>query len=351
MTAVRFDSTSWAPGAVLFGGGGFGVLAQNIAAVGADGPGYAYNDLSFPADNGKEISGRITSFPSAGTLTAFEDTSFTFTGVLSGSYWFQYQLYVDGAATGAPTTVALNVGAWSITGTGAATQAQNSTAAVGSVLISGTATSNQAQNSTAGSGTVTTETTVSGTAASTQVPNSTTASGTVAVSGAAAATQQPNSTSGMGASYDISPVPNGIGTKSKGRVVIITEKPGGRAIGPIQTISSPAHTTTVEAGKTPTVIQGPKGDRGNTGDQGIRGIQGIQGLPGAVAVGTGDLTYTHFQAMASDTWVIQHGLAKMPSVIVIDSSGSECEGSISYDSINQITITFSAAFGGHAYLN
>lgn len=155
MTALRFDSTSWAPGAVLFGGGGFGVLAQNIAAVGADGPGYAYNDLSFPADNGKEISGRITSFPSAGTLAAFEDTSFTFTGAPNGSYSFQYQLYVDGAATGAPTPVTLNVGAWSITGTGAATQAQNSTAAVGSVLIAGTAASNQAQNSTSGSGTVT----------------------------------------------------------------------------------------------------------------------------------------------------------------------------------------------------
>lgn len=78
---------------------------------GAYGAGYAYNDLDLPTDNGKEICGRITSQPSAGTLYANEDTSFTFSGASDGVYTFNYQLYVDGVSTGSPTTVTLYVGA------------------------------------------------------------------------------------------------------------------------------------------------------------------------------------------------------------------------------------------------
>lgn len=132
--------------------------------------------------------------------------------------------------------------------------------------------------------------------------------------------------------------------------VVITEKPVGRTTISAQTVSSPSTTTLVEVGKTPPLIQGPKGDKGDPG-QGLQGIQGPQGLPGAVVVGTGDLSYDHFQAMASEVWVISHGLGKRPSVTVVDSSGAECEGAVVHDTANQITITFSAAFGGHAYLN
>lgn len=109
MSATRFDTGSWLPGATLFGGGGFGVRGDAIAATGGAGPGYAYNDLALPADAAKEISGRITTQPASGVLVAYEDTSFTFTGP-NGTYSFQYQLYVDGAAVGAPTAVNLSVG-------------------------------------------------------------------------------------------------------------------------------------------------------------------------------------------------------------------------------------------------
>lgn len=80
----------------------------------------------------------------------------------------------------------------------------------------------------------------------------------------------------------------------------------------------------------------------------VAGPRGIQGPPGDDAT---DLRYVHDQMSASATWTIAHNLGKYPSVTVMDSGGSVCEGTIVYDSINQITLTFSAAFAGIAYLN
>ncbi len=57
------------------------------------------------------------------------------------------------------------------------------------------------------------------------------------------------------------------------------------------------------------------------------------------------------QQVPSDTWVITHNLAFQPNVTVVDSGGTTVEGSISYDTVNQITLTFSAAFSGFAYLS
>lgn len=57
------------------------------------------------------------------------------------------------------------------------------------------------------------------------------------------------------------------------------------------------------------------------------------------------------QSTASAFWTINHNLNKYPSVIVIDSVGDEIEGDVSYVNKNTITITFSAAFSGKAYLN
>ena len=108
-TSLRIDTTELISGALLIGETGLGVLGSAIPATGDNGAGYAYNDLSLPADNSKEICGRITTWPSAGTLFAYEDTSFDFTAP-DGAYSFQYQLYVDGVATGSPTTVNLQVG-------------------------------------------------------------------------------------------------------------------------------------------------------------------------------------------------------------------------------------------------
>lgn len=106
---LRNLNQSFARGRIL-GTPHSGVLGSEIPSTGGNGAGYAYNDLSLPADANKEICGRITTWPSDGTLFAYEDTSFTFTGAPDGTYSFQYQLYVDGVETGDPATVNLTVG-------------------------------------------------------------------------------------------------------------------------------------------------------------------------------------------------------------------------------------------------
>jgi hypothetical protein len=67
--------------------------------------------------------------------------------------------------------------------------------------------------------------------------------------------------------------------------------------------------------------------------------------------GPGQATYTHNQNQASATWVINHSLGRHPSVVVIDSAGSAIISDVQYNSEYQITVRFSAAFAGKAYLN
>jgi hypothetical protein len=62
-------------------------------------------------------------------------------------------------------------------------------------------------------------------------------------------------------------------------------------------------------------------------------------------------TYTHTQAAASSTWTIVHNLGCKPSVTIVDSGGNVQIGEVLYDSNNQVTVTFAAAFSGYAYLN
>lgn len=64
-----------------------------------------------------------------------------------------------------------------------------------------------------------------------------------------------------------------------------------------------------------------------------------------------DKNYVHAQTTASDSWTIIHNLNKLPSVTVIDSAEEEVIGEITYDSVNQLTIKFTAPFKGKATLN
>lgn len=63
------------------------------------------------------------------------------------------------------------------------------------------------------------------------------------------------------------------------------------------------------------------------------------------------LAYTHTQSISSNTWVINHGLNFFPNVTVADSSGAICEGEIAYTNNDSLTITFTGAFSGKAYLS
>lgn len=62
-------------------------------------------------------------------------------------------------------------------------------------------------------------------------------------------------------------------------------------------------------------------------------------------------TFTHSQNAPSNTWVIIHNLGCQPSVTIVDSAGQVQIGDILYNSENQVTVTFAAAFAGYAYLN
>lgn len=118
--------------------------------------------------------------------------------------------------------------------------------------------------------------------------------------------------------------------------------------------------------------QGIQGSRGTQGTQGVQGtaglgIQGAQGAPGpgGGAQGTqgiqgpagtvGDITaliaLEHTQGSASSSWTINHNLGFYPNVTVVDSGGSIVEGEISYTNSNSLTVTFSSAFSGKAYLS
>lgn len=79
-----------------YGGAGLGVLGSLVPSEGENGAGYLYAGLSLPADAAKELRGPITRWPTLGTLSANEDSSFSYTG---SSDYALYALYVDGVAS------------------------------------------------------------------------------------------------------------------------------------------------------------------------------------------------------------------------------------------------------------
>lgn len=62
-------------------------------------------------------------------------------------------------------------------------------------------------------------------------------------------------------------------------------------------------------------------------------------------------TYIHNQAVSSSTWVITHNMGFYPAVSVVDSGGNTVIGDVTYISENQVSVSFSASFGGKAYLS
>lgn len=61
--------------------------------------------------------------------------------------------------------------------------------------------------------------------------------------------------------------------------------------------------------------------------------------------------YIHDQGVPLNPWVITHNLGRYPSVTIVDSANDEVIGEVKYNSVNQLTISFSGAFSGKAYLN
>ena len=63
------------------------------------------------------------------------------------------------------------------------------------------------------------------------------------------------------------------------------------------------------------------------------------------------VAYHNTQGTSAAVWTISHYLGWYPNVTVQDSGGSIVEGEISYTSSNALTVTFSGAFSGDAYLS
>jgi hypothetical protein len=56
------------------------------------------------------------------------------------------------------------------------------------------------------------------------------------------------------------------------------------------------------------------------------------------------------QPSPSSIWSITHNLGGRPSVTIVDSAGTMVIGEVTYNSDTQVTVNFTAAFSGFAYL-
>ena len=104
--SIRVDTSTLIAGALVVGNPGLGVLAEQVPSSGTHGAGFLYPSLQFPLDTGKEVRGFITTWPTLGTLTVYEDSSFEYVG---DSDTFAFQMYVDGVAVGTPQIVTVVV--------------------------------------------------------------------------------------------------------------------------------------------------------------------------------------------------------------------------------------------------
>ena len=63
-----------------------------------------------------------------------------------------------------------------------------------------------------------------------------------------------------------------------------------------------------------------------------------------------DVSYVHYQPIASNSWSISYPLEFTPSIVVVDLDGKVIEGDYEYNG-NTIVANFSAAVTGAAYLS
>lgn len=114
--------------------------------------------------------------------------------------------------------------------------------------------------------------------------------------------------------------------------------------GPLETVAvegSSTHTITEYATEAVTFgTQGPPGATGAKGDTGATGAPGVSGA-----------SFEFVQSIAQASWVIVHNLNRYPAVVAVDSAGDTVEGEVTYDSRDQVTLSYSAPFGGRAFLN
>lgn len=77
----------------------------------------------------------------------------------------------------------------------------------------------------------------------------------------------------------------------------------------------------------------------------------IDGCIVNLKITTNSDNYTHVQSSSSSLWVINHNLGYNPVVAAQDSNEVNIEGTITYLSLNTLTIQFSKSVSGTAYLS
>lgn len=127
-------------------------------------------------------------------------------------------------------------------------------------------------------------------------------------------------------------------------VIVVDTSPTSLVVEPINnnTVVSPVINTVEVTEITNTVITAPVVQNITITAPGPQGPQGPQG--------DNNVFYTHTQGIPAASWVITHNLDGYPTAVVFDSAGTQCEGTYSYQSPNQMTITFTAPFSGTAYI-
>ena len=81
------------------------------------------------------------------------------------------------------------------------------------------------------------------------------------------------------------------------------------------------------------------------GPQGPQGEPGIQGPPGPIA------SSVVYEYQPATVWVVAHNQGRYPSITLVDTSNDVLDGGVEYTNDNTITVTFSAATGGRAFIN
>lgn len=84
----------------------------------------------------------------------------------------------------------------------------------------------------------------------------------------------------------------------------------------------------------------------------VSSITGLQSALNGKLAETDFQTFTWEQATPSNTWNITHSVKRIrPSVTVVDSLNRVVLGQVDYVDDTHITVSFSAAFAGKAFIN
>lgn len=83
------------------------------------------------------------------------------------------------------------------------------------------------------------------------------------------------------------------------------------------------------------------------GPRGPAGPAGPQGPPGSASA-----SYVHDQLVPASVWNVVHNLGYRPGgILIYDSAGDQTSGEVEHLTVNALTVTFTASFGGVAYLS